>query len=130
MLEGLAMRLLENEVKEYDTNLLVEGIVLGSDIPHLDRYAFKETYNNKNDCVNINDFASKLLSVKFDNNLSIEDRKQLLYDTVSKTTLTETSDDSKLSELRQQYMEACKTNNIEQKKNLISQIKNLERLKS
>ena len=130
MLERLAMKLLENEVKEYNTNLLVEGIVLGSDIPHLNRYAFTESCCNEDGDTDISDLASKLSSIKFDDNLTIEDRKQLLYNAVSKTTLTETSDNSRLIELRQKYLEACRTNDTEQKKNLISQIKNLERSKS
>lgn len=134
MLNGLTQRLIENEVKAFNDNLLIEGVMLTSNIASVNRYSLA----NLNECGDdeLKCFKDKLVSVTFSDDMSIDDRKSCLLNAAKSKScsINEASSiddiDAKLKDYRKEYIDACKNKDNELKSKLISQIKDLEKIKN
>lgn len=130
MLSNLTERLIRDEIKDNEYNLLIEGTMLGENLSTVKRYSCAS-----DECYDENELASfrdKITSVTFPENMSVDDRKQLLLDTVkNKMVINENSDlTEKLKDYRTQYINACKNKDNNKKQELITKIKQLEKIKA
>lgn len=144
MLSMLTERLIQDEVKNNDNNLLIEGIMLASNISNIKRYSHLNNLSESCDEECLNNFKNKLLSVNFSNDMSVDNRKDALLNSVKclnndkQITNNESSIDSDsdkdeklislLKSLRHDYVNACNENDKEMKANIISKIKNIEKI--
>ena len=131
MLSDLTERLIRDEVKDNENNLLIEGTMLGENLSDIKRYSC-----SSDECCHEHElmsFKDKLVSVTFPDDMSVDDRKQLLLDTVkNKTVINEDINNinEKLKNYRIQYINACKNKNEDNKQKLITKIKQLEQIRT
>lgn len=131
MLCDLTERLIRDEVKDNENNLLIEGTMLGENLSDIKRYSC-----SSDECCDEHElmsFKDKLVSVTFPDDMSVDDRKQLLLDTVkNKTVINEDINNinEKLKNYRIQYINACKNKNEDNKQKLITKIKQLEQIRT
>lgn len=131
MLTSLTERLIHDEIKSNENNLLIEGIMLGENLSNVKRYSCSSEENECCDEKELISFRDKIASVEFPDNMSVDDRKQLLLDTVkNKTVINEGIDIvQKLKDYRIKYINACKNKNNDEKQKLITKIKQLEKIR-
>lgn len=130
MLSNLTERLIRDEIKDNEYNLLIEGTMLGENLSTIKRCSCaSDECCDENELVS---FRDKITSVTFPENMSVDDRKQLLLDTVkNKMVINENSDlTEKLKDYRTQYINACKNKDNSKKQKLITKIKQLEKIKA
>lgn len=131
MLTELTERLIKKEVKSNEQNILIEGIMLGENLSDTKRYS-----HISNECSDdeLLSFKNKLLSITFPDTMSVDDRKDLLLSKIKSTDVSTMNEENgniidMLKKYRLEYIDACKNNDNNKKRELITRIKQLEQIR-
>lgn len=134
MLGVLAEKLLQKDLSDYSQRLFIESINTSSNMSTIKRVSLMNECGSCSVDTDLDTFKYALATVNFSDDSTIDDRKNMLYNSVLGTTkvLNENNEDSlnkQINELRKDYIKACNNGDNERKNLIISTLKQYEQTK-